>query len=309
MTVFIYDLSVKFWNSFKYYISGLYERVDRHHLFLMAAGVAFTMFVCIIPLLLIILYVLGNIVEQPEIIKEINSMIERFIPYPEYAEAVKNEVALRLKTLANFNKIAGFIGVLGVIFAGSSLFSSVRTVLNKIFHPYKSEKFLLEKLYDFVLIAIVLMLFWGIIFILPIVSTIIELANSITWLHDIGAGALEPFLVQSVSISLIFIMFFIVFWLIPLSRTKIRIVFVSSITATIFWRIAEFLFGYYLSHVVTLQYIYGVYAFLVIVAFWIYYAAFSMFVAAEIGQLHFERWKKEKDKPRSIFFEEDLEPK
>ena len=299
----------KFWKSFSYYILGLYHRIDRHHIFLMSAGVAFTMFVCIIPLLLIVFFVLSNIVARPEIINEINAMIDRFIPYPEYAEMVKNEIVLKLVTLTNFNRIVGLIGVFGVIFTGSSLFSSIRTVLNKIFHPYYIEKFLLEKLYDFVLIAIVLILFWGTIFILPVVNTVLNLANSVAWLEKIGAGALKPLLVQSVSAFVTFSMFFIVFWLIPLSRTKIRIVLVSSITATVFWRIAEFLFGFYLSHVVTLQYLYGVYAFLVIVAFWIYYAAFSMFVAAEIGQLYFERWQTEKEKHKSIFFNDDLEPK
>ncbi len=299
----------KFWKSFSYYILGLYHRIDRHHIFLMSAGVAFTMFVCIIPLLLIVFFVLSNIVARPEIINEINAMIDRFIPYPEYAEMVKNEIVLKLVTLTNFNRIVGLIGVFGVIFTGSSLFSSIRTVLNKIFHPYYIEKFLLEKLYDFVLIAIVLILFWGTIFILPVVNTVLNLANSVAWLEKIGAGALKPLLVQSVSVFVTFSMFFIVFWLIPLSRTKIRIVLVSSITATVFWRIAEFLFGFYLSHVVTLQYLYGVYAFLVIVAFWIYYAAFSMFVAAEIGQLYFERWQTEKEKHKSIFFNDDLEPK
>lgn len=309
MSNFMRKYAKKFWKSFSYYILGLYHRIDRHHIFLMSAGVAFTMFVCIIPLLLIVFFVLSNIVARPEIINEINAMIDRFIPYPEYAEMVKNEIVLKLVTLTNFNRIVGLIGVFGVIFTGSSLFSSIRTVLNKIFHPYYIEKFLLEKLYDFVLIAIVLILFLGTIFILPVVNTVLNLANSVAWLEKIGAGALKPLLVQSVSAFVTFSMFFIVFWLIPLSRTKIRIVLVSSITATVFWRIAEFLFGFYLSHVVTLQYLYGVYAFLVIVAFWIYYAAFSMFVAAEIGQLYFERWQTEKEKHKSIFFNDDLEPK
>ena len=309
MVDIILQISNRFWDSFSYYMSGLYHRVDRHHIFLMAAGVTFTMFVCIIPLLLIIFFVLGNFVEQPEVMREINGMIDRFIPYPEYSENVKTEIAIRLKTLTDFKEIAGFIGVLGVIFAGSSLFSSIRTVLNKIFHPHKSEKFLIEKLYDFVLIAIVLILFFGLIFIIPAVSALIELASSITWLEEIGVGSLESLLIQLISIIIIFFMFFIVFWLIPMSRTRMRIVIMSAVTATIFWRIAEYMFGYYISHVVTLQHIYGVYAFLVIVAFWIYYAAFSMFVAAEIGQLYFERWEKNKNKPKSIFFEDDLEPK
>jgi membrane protein len=71
---------------------------------------------------------------------------------------------------------------------------------------------------------------------------------------------------------------------------------VSAIAATFFWEIARQLFGYYITNVATLNRIYGTYALLVIVAFWIYYSSILFLVGAEIGQLYRER-RIEKDQP------------
>ena len=298
----------KYWVSFKFYFNGLRTRLEQHNIFLLSSGVAFTMLVCIIPILLIVLYVLRNIVEQSTIIYEINSMIDKFIPYPEYAETVKQEVLLRLASLTNINKTVGVIGVVGLLSVGSSLFNSVRTVLNKIFHASKSEKYHIAKLYDFILMMVVLVFFGSIMIVLPFISTLLRFESIVSWLNNSGLGLVDMFLLKIVSMILIFIVFYFVFWLIPISRKNRKIVFVSAITATIFWKIAEILFSIYIDKAVTLQYIYGVYSFIVIVAFWIYYSACSMFIAAEIGQLYYEKSEIDKiENAKSMFFKDRLE--
>lgn len=296
-----------FWDSIKYYASGLYHRVDNHHLFLMSGGVAFSMFVCIIPLLLIVFFTLGQFVDSPEVLSEFSSFIDNMIPYPEYAKMINDEIQYILSNLSQFRQLAGFIGVFGVIFAGSSLFSSIRTVLNTIFHPKNTIRFFYEKLWDFLLIIVVIFIFMSFLFLLPLLGTAIDFASKLDWLQKIGIGSIDQILIDLASLILIYISFFVVYLIVPVSRTKMRVVVASSISATILWKLAEFLFGYYITHVATLKHIYGVYAFLVIVAFWIYYSAISMGIAAEIGQLYYERWKKRPHKKRSRFFRDELE--
>ena len=43
-----------------HYVWGLYLRTDEHHLFLMGGGLAFSLFVCIVPFVLIVFAVLGR---------------------------------------------------------------------------------------------------------------------------------------------------------------------------------------------------------------------------------------------------------
>jgi membrane protein len=99
-------------------------------------------------------------------------------------------------------------------------------------------------------------------------------------------------------------MFFGFYSFIPYAKIGRKIPAVSALWATIFWEIAKYLFGYYLYNVASLDKIYGTYALVVVLAFWIYYSSVLFIVGAEIGQLYRERLalKKvstSKQKPRS----------
>ncbi|MCH7827530.1 MAG: hypothetical protein IIC75_06115, partial [Bacteroidetes bacterium] len=48
-------------------------------------------------------------------------------------------------------------------------------------------------------------------------------------------------------------------------------------------------FGYYIYHFGFIGRIYGTYAFLVVVAFWIYYSSVVFIIGAEIAKLHSDR--------------------
>lgn len=297
----------KFWSGFAYYISGIYNRADQHHIFLMAGGLAFTLFVCFVPLILIVFSVLGNFLERPTVTEEIQLIIEKLIPYPEYADDIKSIIISRLQTFTEFKQIAGILGGIGIIFAGSSLFSSIRTVLTTIFHPKYSEQVLIGKLWDFALVVLVLLLFLSLIFVVPVVQAGVELTTSFEWLKSLGISALDQFVLKLISVTAVFLTFLIIYIIVPLKHPKFRVALVSAISVTLLWQIAEELFGYYISHVATLQNIYGVYAFLVIVAFWIYYSALSFIIGAEIGQLYDER-KNMFAQNDSIFFRNEIRP-
>ncbi len=134
---------MKFWNYirrfWKHYIGGLYRRVDEHHVLLLSGGLAFSLFVCIVPFVLIIFSVLGNILTRATLADQINAMIERIVPYQGYAEFVKNFIASRIEEFKTYKRIAGYIGVIGLLIAASGFFSSMRTILNRIFVPEKGE--------------------------------------------------------------------------------------------------------------------------------------------------------------------------
>jgi membrane protein len=74
----------------KHYFGGLYDRTDRHHLFLFSGGLAFSLFVCIIPMILIIFWLLGKFLNSVEVELQINTLIDTVIPYKEYANFAKD---------------------------------------------------------------------------------------------------------------------------------------------------------------------------------------------------------------------------
>ena len=82
------------WHWFKgfvrHYFGGLYDRTDRHHLFLLAGGLAFSLFVCIVPMTLIIFWLLGKFLNSVEVEQQIITLIDTIIPYDTYAQFVKD---------------------------------------------------------------------------------------------------------------------------------------------------------------------------------------------------------------------------
>ena len=285
-------LAAEAWASAKYYVRGLYRRVGDHHAFLMSGGLAFSLFVCSVPLLLVVFAALGSFLDSPSVVTEINAFIDRIMPYPEYAASMKSFIGERLQRTADLKQVAGLIGVVGLLFASSGLFSSLRTILNTVFRAENTESVLVGKLWDFALIFLVLVLFVLLIMALPLYETVTQLADNVTWLQDVGMSFAQSLMIWLASFVILVIAFASIYWLVPWHRPSRRTTLISAVSAAILWLLAKEVFGYYVSHMATLRHVYGVYAFLIVAAFWIYYSALVLIVSAEIGQLHYERHTK-----------------
>lgn len=272
-----------------HYLGGLYRNVDRHHTFLMAGGLAFSLFTCIIPLILIIFSVLGVVLEKPFITQKIDEFIDRVIPYEQYADYVKEMVFSRVTEFRLYKSIAGVIGLVGLLFASSGLFSSMRTILNTIYRAGSNGTVLTGKARDFGLILLVLMYVVLSTTILPTVDIILQFAGQFEFLSVLDFRLLEDIAVKAVSFLVIFGAYLIMYFAVPQTKLPKRVVLISALSAAVLWEIAKQLFSLYLANVVSIRKIYGTYALLVVTAFWIYYSSIVFIIGAEIGQLSRER--------------------
>jgi len=276
-------------NFSRHYFGGLYNRTDQHHVFLLAGGLAFSLFVCIVPFVLIIFAVLGSILDSTYMQYQVSGLIDTVIPYYQYAEFVKKIIFGRITEVIEYKNIAGIVGGFGLLFAASGLFSSMRTILNKIFGLDIEEHFLLAKLKDFALIIMVILIFLITTFILPLIDILRQLASKFDFLEFFTSGLLEHFIFSILSLVLIFILFSILYFAVPKIRIGKKATFIAALWAAILWEAAKQLFGYYIYNFGSFGQIYGAYALMVVVAFWIYYSSTVFIIGAEIGKLFAER--------------------
>ena len=75
----------------------------------------------------------------------------------------------------------------------------------------------------------------------------------------------------------------------PIIKIRKRSVLIGALWASILWVTAKIIFGVYLSTFTTFSRIYGAYAFVIVIAFWIYYTSAVFIVGAEVGKLFDER--------------------
>jgi membrane protein len=279
------------WDSIAYYARGIYQHVDQHHVFLMSGGLAFSLFTCIIPLVLIVFAVLGSILAEPDAVAAVDNFIDRVIPYEDYAADVKRLVTSRILQFSSGREVAGFLGLVGLFLASSGLFSSMRTILNAVFHVRDAESVVAGKLWDFGLVVVVMVFFILSVVVLPAWDAALEAAGRFEWLSRIGGEYTYGFLTNVVSLLIVFTGFLVIYWLVPLRKPNWRLAVTSALVASILWHGAKEAFGYYISRGATVVHIYGAYTFLVVAAFWIYYSSLVFVLAAVVGHLSGERRK------------------
>ncbi|AFH48557.1 Putative membrane protein [Ignavibacterium album JCM 16511] len=279
----------KVWSFIKHYFGGLYDRIDRHHVFLLSGGLAFSLFTCIIPLVLIAFWILGNFLSSEEMELQIINLINTVIPYDQYAEFTKQIIFSRVYEVVEFKNAAGIIGFVGLFFAASGFFSSMRTVLNKINGQEVDVNFFLGKLRDFLIIIVAILLFFASILALPFIELLRKIANVTEYLQFFNAPVFQQLYTILISFLVILFLMYLFYRLVPTRKIRRTSALMGAIWASLLWVGAKTAFGYYISHFQTWGRIYGTYALLVVIAFWIYYTAAVFIIGAEIGKLFDER--------------------
>ncbi|MFO7446523.1 MAG: YihY/virulence factor BrkB family protein [Ignavibacteriaceae bacterium] len=288
-----YSARITSWDKIKdfsvHYFGGLYTRIDEHHVFLLGGGLAFSLFVCIVPFVLIIFSVLGSLLDSTDMQYQITNLIDAIIPYYQYSEFVKKIIFSRINEVIEYKTIAGIVGALGLLFAASGLFSSMRTILNTVFGLETDIHFLLGKLKDFALILMVILIFFVTTIFMPLIDVFRNAAYQFDSLAIFRSAIFEHILFSTLSFFLIFFLFVILYFTVPVKKIPKRATIISALWAALLWEAAKQAFGYYIYNFGTLGRIYGAYALIVVVAFWIYYSSVVFIIGAVIGKLYSER--------------------
>jgi len=273
---------------FRHYLAGLYHRLGQHHVFLLAGGLAFSFLVCIVPLVLVFLSVLGNILIASSLEYQVDVAVEMLFPYTPYAAPLKIFLLSRAGEIVAYRDVAGYSGAFGLWLAASGLFSSMRTILNKIFQVSKGKPLVVGKLRDFGMVLLVLIFFIISTMIFPLLEFMKSSVHKITWLNALAISTSLKNFLPVLFFIIIFFLFFVLYHFVPYEKLGYVPTAISAFVAAIFWEMARQILGYYLANAAALNKVYGAYIFAVAVVLWIYYSSLIFILAAEIGQLYRE---------------------
>ncbi len=302
-----------------YYLGGLLVRMSGNHLFLLAGGLAFATLITLVPLVFLVFLVLGLVLDQASMARLIDVTLQVFIPYEEEAAFLKKVLFSRIPGVVEFKEAYGVSGLAILLFSASGLFSSMRTVLNAVFQASGKEGNLparlsgkgtpetgepeetgeetperrfgillmalpaaVGKAKDIALVLLALGAFLLSVLSLPILAAVLN--TVLSPLHSyIG------YFYGLASLGLIFGVFLGLYWLVPRKRPRMKELAAGAFWAALLWKLAEWLFGYYLGHAASIGYLYGAYFLSVAVALWLYFASVVFIAGAEIAQLRHEK--------------------
>jgi membrane protein len=276
-------------DSLAHYLGGLFRRFGEHQVFLLAKGIAFSVFLCILPMVLVVFFVLGSFLETSSVENVVDRIIRLLIPYAEYGEFVKKILLGRIQEVILFKTLAGYVGIIGLLFTASGLFSAMRAVLNRVFGAIKTQTAVKGKMRDFGMVLLVLFFFLVSTAVLPLMDVVQNAAGEVRLLKTLHFSGVQNFLVWLTSFAIIFLAFFTLYNFIPNRRLGFRVASVSALTAAVLYEIAKQAFGYYITNFASVGKLYGAYVLVVVVALWIYYSSIIFIVGAEVGQLYRER--------------------
>jgi membrane protein len=258
---------------------AFYKKIESDDIFFLASGLAFNFLICFIPLLLVILSILGFFLySSQEILGYVKVYIEKMLPQasPRMTENILNLIRDR--------KLMGLIGFLGLLWAATRLFGSIRTVLDKTLESALQHGYFKEKLYDLLMVFVT-----GIFFLISILLTgVVDLIKTFPDRLGIALPGFfpVPWAVPLVGLGMGYLfsvlMFFFLFRFLPSRRPGNRSAFIAALVIAALWDLAKVLFRLYVDFIENFTAIYGSLGLVVVFIFWVYYSCLIFIFGGEV---------------------------
>ncbi|HRP02714.1 MAG TPA: YihY/virulence factor BrkB family protein [Candidatus Kapabacteria bacterium] len=262
-------------------IYNFIDILDSHHTFMLASGIAFTILIYVIPMLLVAIFILSKYVDINQINVVLNEIFLNFLPPTKSNETLLQAILSEVQNITEHSTFFGVIGIVGLLWISSTLINSIRVGLNTAFELKDKRIFILYRLKDILLTVLFSLLILIYSYGLPIVSFVI----------DIFGGAL-PYFIQEyysetvmffVSVITSFVIFYLIFRFVPNQRVDRKIRVIATAISVIGIEVSRHIFAYYLTTFATYGKFYGTYAIIISLAVWIYYSALIILLSAEIS--------------------------
>ena len=272
-------------NTLKYWYKvteSFWEDLGSRHLFLISAGIAFNALLCVFPLLLVALFIVGNLVNIDAFLPSLEIFLSTLLPMGESGTGAVSLILKEITSLFSHSSNAGWIGIPALLWTASALLSSFRSGMEAVFGTITQQSFVHVKVRDL----------WGtIVFIFLLIAS--------TFLHPIASafeGILFPILPDGLFITGIMVrivaflsppmLFMFMYRTLPPKRLPWSMIRKATFLAWLLWESARMLFSWYVGKTPGFGIFYGTYAVLVIPAVWTYYTAVITLLSAELAKRH-----------------------
>lgn len=290
----------KFIKGLYYIVRDFIIQIERHHIFLLSAAVAFNVILYIIPLILVGIYITYLIFGTNNFNNVAADLLFTFLPETEQSYSFVSELLKETDKIFSVSSFVGWVGILSLLWLSSTVFSSLRSGLNVVFEAKTTKVFVLYKIKDifltFILSVFVLILGYA----LPLINLITK--SLFDSLPESLGNLLSKATWQITWIILYFVFFLFVYKFIPNRKLSFAIVLISSIICTILAEVSRQVFTYYLLNIANYSRFYGAYGFIVAIVVWIYYLFFIILFSGELSTfiLHYQEQTQQRKKPKEI---------
>jgi membrane protein len=245
---------------------------------LLAAAISFYAILSVIPLFLLFASVSGFILHQSDqAFRAVTDVLLK--TFPDSTVAVFGI----LSDLMTQKTVFGVIGLLGLTWAASRIFSSVENAMNAVWKVKKGRAYWHSKFLSLLLVPISVLIMLSSLAFTALYTVAKDFRVPLIGLKMSEAGLQSKLFAVILPLALGFVLFFLVYKIIPSRRVDTKAALIGAVCASGMWEVAKLLFDIYIKNYAHIHKIYGSFGTLVIMFFWIYYSSFIVLIGAEIG--------------------------
>ena len=287
------SLPHRFWNATKDYSRRIWDNSGEDDIFFLASAVAFNILLAAVPLVLLILaglgYWLNHSVSQSR--ADVWLFVEALLP--PHAETDQSPYHKVIDEIIRTRRSVSVISAVAFVWLSTRLFGSLRSALASVFDVREQQSLIRGKLYDIVLTVIATVLFiayTGIVTYLRLATSRgVQAIAAIGLRHEI-MGRVEYIFTASVATLAILMMFFALYKYLPNRPIRWQPAMLSALVTTVLLQLAKWLFEHFIRSTNPGTIYTGALYAIIIVVFWVYYAALIFLIGGEVGQAYDVRY-------------------
>lgn len=257
------------------FIAALMRKAINDDISNLSASTAYYIFLALFPLLLVLLAIFSLFLPPESVQEQLVNFFSQYLP------GQLNIFQGNIPDSISFRSAFGVVGIIGLIWSASGIFSSVSTALNKAWEVQYKHPFYIKKPLE-----ILMALGTGILFLFSFgASTVLSIIGD--WNLPISS-----LLVNAGTALIAFLFSLLVFLLlnkvVPIIGISWRYIWPGAVLSTVIFEIAKTLFVFYVNRFSHFDQVYGPIASIIILLVWIYCSTFILIMGAEFNWLLFK---------------------
>lgn len=277
-----------FW-TLRDYAKRVWDNAGEDNIFFLAGGIAFNILLAAVPFVLLLVWGLATLLNHSadETVADVTAIIDRLLP--PHDETAESPVHGLLIDIISARGAIGIYGAIGFIWFSTRLFGSLRSVLADVFDIETDRGIIRGKVFDVqitVIATLLLVAYTALSAYLALATTRgVELVARLGLRADV-MGGLQYLIGRLIAFAFVATMFFALYKFLPNRKIRYQTAMLAAVFTSAMFEIAKALFTAYVAEFNPGSVYTGTLYALVIVVFWVYYAAMIFILGGEVGQVY-----------------------
>jgi membrane protein len=286
------------------YAKRVWDNSGEDNVLFLAGGIAFNILLAAVPFVLLLVWGLTYLLQRSPAgaTEVVTHYVDRLLP--SHTESADSPTHKLISDLLGAHKTLGIWSAVGFVWFSTRLFGSLRTVLASVFDIENERGIIQGKIFDIKITILSTVLITA----NTVLSTYVLVAtrSSVQVLEDLGIrkdvmGQARAWGTHLVGTAILAVMFFALYKFLPVRRVRTTAAWVAAGFTTVMFEVAKFLFTSYVSSFNPGSLYTGTVAAIVVVVFWVYYAALIFILGGEVGQVY--ELRRMRKRQREVFLE------